>query len=220
MSEPGTNLSVVIPTYNRAGLVPGAIESVLSQAGAAQVIVVDDGSSDDTPAVLAEFGGRIQVVRKRNGGISAARNTGIRAAARPRIAFLDDDDAWTPIHHQTLGTALDEAPNAMAAFGAVEEFNEGGPAQSARSGLLCGAMVARREMFDLVGLFREDLRAGEFIDLVARVREQKLELVVRPEIVLRRRIHASNTTLTDPTGRADYAKVLRAALARRRGEST
>ena len=90
-------ISVVIPTFNRAKVVPAAIESVFAQSHPAmEIIVVDDGSSDDTRQVLASYGDRIRAISQENGGLSAARNTGIRAAICEWVAFLDDDDAYVP----------------------------------------------------------------------------------------------------------------------------
>ena len=91
-------VSVVIPTYNRAGKVCRAIESVLAQTcSTVEVIVVDDGSSDDTRQVLAEaFGHRIRYFPQLNQGASAARNKGIAEARGEWIAFLDSDDEWEP----------------------------------------------------------------------------------------------------------------------------
>jgi glycosyltransferase involved in cell wall biosynthesis len=90
-------VSVVIPTYNSAALVVGAVESVLAQTlPAAEVIVVDDGSTDDTPERLARFGPPVRAVRKPNGGVSAARNRGLAEATGDLIAFLDADDVWYP----------------------------------------------------------------------------------------------------------------------------
>lgn len=96
MSHPPT-ISVVIPTYNRAKVVPKAIESILCQSyPAAEIIVVDDGSKDHTREVLAGYGDRIKAISQVNGGLSAARNTGIRAAKSEWVAFLDDDDEHVP----------------------------------------------------------------------------------------------------------------------------
>lgn len=96
-------VSVVIPAYNYARFVGDAIESAERQSlPPAEIIVVDDGSTDDTPAVLAAFGDRIRVIRQDNAGLSAARNTGIRAAAHPWVAFLDADDTWEPDFLRTL----------------------------------------------------------------------------------------------------------------------
>ncbi|RUM65825.1 MAG: glycosyltransferase family 2 protein [Sulfurospirillum sp.] len=90
-------VTVVIPVYNRAGMVVRAVESVLAQRRKAdQIIVVDDGSTDDTPKALAHFSDRIELVRQPNRGVSAARNRGIALARNRWIAFLDSDDVWHP----------------------------------------------------------------------------------------------------------------------------
>ena len=90
-------ISVVIPTFNRADLVTGAVESVLAQTEPnIEVIVVDDGSTDDTREKLGTFGDRIIAIRQENIGVSSARNRGIRAARGEWVAFLDSDDRWQP----------------------------------------------------------------------------------------------------------------------------
>ena len=90
-------VSVVIPTYNRAETVAAAIASALDQRDPPdEIIVVDDGSSDDTRDVLAAFGERIIAIHQANSGVSGARNTGIRRATGTWIAFLDSDDVWYP----------------------------------------------------------------------------------------------------------------------------
>lgn len=95
--SPGWSVSVVIPTYNRADLLGEAITSALGQTEPpAEVIVVDDGSTDATPGVVARFGGRVRYVPQARAGQSAARNLGASLAAGEFIAMLDSDDAWEP----------------------------------------------------------------------------------------------------------------------------
>jgi glycosyltransferase involved in cell wall biosynthesis len=90
-------ISVVIPAYNRAREVCRAIDSALAQTmPPLEIIVVDDGSTDETPDVLARYGDRIRVVRHANQGVSATRNAGIAIARGDLIAFLDSDDMWMP----------------------------------------------------------------------------------------------------------------------------
>ncbi len=91
-------VTVVIPTYNRAHLLGRAIRSVLSQTARdrCDIVVVDDGSTDQTQAVVAEFGDEVIYLRQRNAGAAAARNAGIRARPNEFIAFLDSDDEWLP----------------------------------------------------------------------------------------------------------------------------
>ncbi len=91
-------VSVIIPTYNRAALVQEAVASVLAQTWREfELIVVDDGSTDDTPEALAPYASRIRLLRRESrGGVSAARNAGMAAARGEWLAFLDSDDLWLP----------------------------------------------------------------------------------------------------------------------------
>jgi glycosyltransferase involved in cell wall biosynthesis len=90
-------VSVIVPTHNRAGLLEQAIDSVLAQTFASfELIVVDDGSTDHTSALLSGYAGRIRIKRQINQGVSAARNLGMAAAAGEFIALLDSDDYWLP----------------------------------------------------------------------------------------------------------------------------
>jgi glycosyltransferase involved in cell wall biosynthesis len=90
-------VSVVIPTYNRGAYVTKAIDSVLAQTYRDhEIIVVDDGSTDNTPGVLHAYRKAVRVIRQDNAGVSAARNAGIKTARSPWVAFLDSDDEWMP----------------------------------------------------------------------------------------------------------------------------
>ncbi len=90
-------VSAVIPAYNAAKYVERAIESVLAQTRKAdEIIVVDDGSTDNTADVVRQFGDKVKFIRQENAGASVARNTGIEAATSEWISFLDADDEWLP----------------------------------------------------------------------------------------------------------------------------
>ena len=96
-SNSGNSVSVVIPTYNRSNMVCEAIDSALSQSlQPHEIIVIDDGSIDDTALVLKKYGNRIRYNRQENKGVSAARNIGLSQATGEYIAFLDSDDLWDP----------------------------------------------------------------------------------------------------------------------------
>src|SRR5438876_4465669 len=100
-------ITAIIPTYNRARLLARAIESILNQTlPPAQVIVVDDGSTDETREVCSRYAGRIDYLYQRNSGASAARNLGIAHARYRWIAFLDSDDYWKQSHLQRLEAAI------------------------------------------------------------------------------------------------------------------
>lgn len=113
----GSAVSVIISTYNRAGLVTRAVRSALAAvAFDDEVIIVDDASTDNTAEALAPFGNRIRYFRmERNGGAGAARNRGVREARSPLVAFLDSDDEWSQ-DRLALGRAvLDAFPEVVLA---------------------------------------------------------------------------------------------------------
>lgn len=92
-----TKVSVIIPTFNRASTIVDAVQSVVDQTyGSTEIIVVDDGSTDETIEKLGVFSSRITLLRQQNSGPSAARNHGVQAASGEILAFLDSDDTWLP----------------------------------------------------------------------------------------------------------------------------
>jgi len=107
------SISVVIPTYNRAGLLPRAVDSALAQTMApAEVLIVDDGSTDDTRAVCAQWRAPVRYIATPNGGVARARNVGIGEARGDWIALLDSDDEWEPDKLAAQCAAFDAAPDA------------------------------------------------------------------------------------------------------------
>ena len=108
-----STISVVIPTYNRAALLPEAIESALGQSYApVEIIVVDDGSKDDTEAVVRRFGAAVRYIPQPNAGVGVARNTGATRASGRWVAFLDSDDAWERDKLALQVAAIRAAPEA------------------------------------------------------------------------------------------------------------
>ena len=118
--------SVVIPTYNYGRFLADAVDSVLAQTVPPhEVIVVDDGSTDDTPAVAARYEGRIQYLRRANAGVSAARNAGLAAATGDWLAFLDADDAWVPTFLEAVRPVCLREPRPAVVFTDYREFGAG-----------------------------------------------------------------------------------------------
>ena len=124
-------VTAAITTYNRAPYLEGAIESVLGQTlGDYELLVVDDGSTDDTEAVLAPYRDRVRAVRQANGGRSAARNTAVREARAPLISFLDSDDRWLPGKLARQVPVLEADPRVAMVHGHVDVVDaEGAPLQ-------------------------------------------------------------------------------------------
>lgn len=107
-------VSVIIPAYNRASTIKACIESVFAQTySPLEIVVVDDGSTDGTLAVLQEYKDKIVLVSQKNAGPSAARNTGVRASSGEIVMFLDSDDLWAPDKTAKQVALLDQVPDAI-----------------------------------------------------------------------------------------------------------
>lgn len=185
MSSPATPVSVIIPTHNRAEFLARAIDSVLSQSYAnLELIVVDDGSTDETPALLASYGENFTVLRQENRGPAAARNAGIRAARHPLLAFLDSDDQFAPDKLAQQVAAMEAQPDLLISHTQETWFRNGrhlnqkkrhakeGGNIFARSLELCvvgmSTVMARRKLFDRIGFFDESFPCCEDYELWLR----------------------------------------------------
>ncbi len=122
-------VSIILPVYNGASTISRALESVFAQSFTDyEVVVVDDGSTDDTASMLAGYGDRIHVLSQTNRGLSAARNAGVRASSGELIAFIDDDDLWMSEKLARCVATLDQDPNCVLAYtGAIRVDLTGTP---------------------------------------------------------------------------------------------
>lgn len=110
-------VSVVIPTYNRANLISDTLRAVLQQTTpAAEIIVIDDGSTDHTSEVVASFGSSVRLLRIQNSGDLAARNIGLRAASSSLVAFCDSDDLWMPEFLSDMTAQWKAEPQLLACY--------------------------------------------------------------------------------------------------------
>ncbi|MBI4572082.1 MAG: glycosyltransferase family 2 protein [candidate division NC10 bacterium] len=183
-----TLVSVIIPTHNRAALVREAIESALNQTyPAREVIVVDDGSTDETPEVLARYGDAIRTVRTANRGCAAARNAGVGVARGQYLAFVDSDDAAPPDRLSLQVPVLDAHPDVGIVYGNSIAFGPDLPGEqvhhpvrpdpdgSVAEGIFFttrigfDSVLLRRAAVEQAGGFDESLRHNEDTDLLLRV---------------------------------------------------
>ncbi len=169
-------ITVVIPTYNRASLLPRALESLRAQTCSDwECIIVDDGSTDDTHKVLKEAfqDKRVRVIRTPNRGPSQARNGGVALASAPLIAFLDSDDEHEP-HHLAYRIEQHQAdPTLMLAFGGtrvvgdewVRDFYDPTQLVHASECTLTSSFTVRTEFLRSLGGFDPSISFGEDADL-------------------------------------------------------
>lgn len=223
-------VSCIIPAYNSARFIDEAIESVLTQTvPVAEIIVVDDGSTDGTVQALARYGERVRVVRQSNAGPAAARNNGIRNSTGAFIAFLDSDDLWKPEKIEVQLARFDANPELQVCFADLFNFRTITPNAPFRDGYEEIAewprvpfspctLLARRAAFDTIGEFDETLRRGEDTEWFVRMMMRKVPYEVLKDVLLWRRVHDQNLTLESPPGPQDVIRVLKIALDRRRAE--
>jgi glycosyltransferase involved in cell wall biosynthesis len=200
------SVSVIIPTYNRGWILGEAIDSVLAQEYSDyELIVVDDGSTDDTQEILDLYGQDIVVFRQPNQGVSAARNLGIAESRAELVAFLDSDDLWLP-QKLTRQVAFFQS-NPVALICQTEEtWVRNGVRVNPKkrhqklagmifepSLALClvspSAVMIRKTLFDTVGLFDESLPACEDYDLWLRVSCRYPVFLIDEPLVIKRGGH-------------------------------
>jgi glycosyltransferase involved in cell wall biosynthesis len=179
-------VSVIIPTYNRGWILREAIDSVLAQDYRDyELIVVDDGSTDDTRQILGSYGRQIIVLQQPNQGVSAARNRGIAESRAQLVAFLDSDDLWLPQKLARQVAFFQSNPEALICQTEETWVRNGVRVNPKKrhqkhtgmifepSLALClvspSAVMIRKPLFDAVGLFDESLPACEDYDLWLRV---------------------------------------------------
>ena len=214
------HLSVIIPVYNGAAFVGRAVESVLSQtAQADEIIVVNDGSHDETAEVLARFESRITVISIPNSGVACARNTGIEASTGEWIAFLDADDVWFPNKLAIQLEAVAAYPqvgfsccnyrhspdillgNHFTQFDRRDGFVFDAPMSKSTLSLMlqwnimgtCSNVIVRRDVLDLVGQFDTSYRQSEDYDLWLRC-ATATDFLLTSEVLLVKETHDSNLT--------------------------
>ena len=203
-------VTVIIPTFNRAALLPKAVESVLAQTFQDfEIVLVDDASSDSTPNVIRGFSDpRIRYVRHdSNRGIAVARNTGVANARGRFIAFLDDDDEWLPVKLERQIEILENSSRSVGAvYSAFEKVDKDtgervAVVRPAKSGHILNELCMRnwigtastvclkRECFEEVGWFDERVTFGEEYDMWIRI-AHRYDFKYLDEILVRYGVHS------------------------------
>jgi glycosyltransferase involved in cell wall biosynthesis len=226
-------VSVIIPTYNTARFVVQAVQSALAQTySPIEVIVVDDGSTDDTRKQLEAFHGRVRYVYQSNGGVGKARNRAIREARGELLAFLDADDEWCPEKIAIQVAALETNARAALVHTDVtyQDVNSGRRFQKYSSRekyqghcyealffanhVNVSTVLVRREQLERAGLFNEvhDIGGCEDLDMWLRLAREN-EFVYEPRPLAIYRLHSANMSLNSLKMNESLLQVLKFALA-------
>jgi glycosyltransferase involved in cell wall biosynthesis len=232
-------VSVVIPAFNAGRYLGEAIESVLAQTYAAvETIVVDDGSSDGTAAIARSYAG-VELIAQENGGPAAARNRGFAASRGEVVAFHDADDLMTPdklavqvgelLASPAIGCVLAEQELLIEEGAELPFWAEGSNVPTvmpAKPEELADepdvhpmTMVVRREVFERIGGFDEEMRAAEDFDWMLRAAEDGVEFARLPRVLLKRRVHPASLTQNAAAGRAGHFLALKKRIERHRARA-
>jgi glycosyltransferase involved in cell wall biosynthesis len=219
-------VSVIIPVYNGERFLAEAIDSVQRQHYAPlEIIVVDDGSSDETAVVARGYGRAVRYVYQPNQGPAAARNRGLALAGGEVIAFLDADDVWADHRLHAQVARLCETPTLKVVLGHTQfmrlaAYQDGRP-QFRPYGdpgvpLQVGCGLYPRAVFDKAGAFNETLRYGEDLDWFIRVRKMRIPIVIMREVTLHYRLHEQNMTRGKHLTEMNYCRVFKMSIDRQR----
>ena len=219
-------LSVILPVFNAGHLLPQAVHSVRSQGfEALEIVIVNDGSTDDTEQVIDRLGPNIRSFHQENRGPAAARNTAIRESRGDIIAMIDADDLWPDGKLALQLDRLHRDSELQVVGGRTELVSYDGTSLGPErfegddrrySTVNLGAALFRRTAFDRVGLFDESLHFSEDQDWFLRAREQGLPMLFLKQVTLIYRRHQGNMTLGKNGHQLMLPEVLRKSLQRRR----
>ncbi len=198
------SVSCVVPVFNGAPYLEEAVASIEAQSwGPIEVIVVDDGSTDATPDVIARLGARVRAIRQDHSGAATARNCGIAAASGSFLAFLDADDLWQPEKIAVQMAQFELRPELDVCLCRTENWwipelqHEADSMASALNDSQTGAfptVLARRGLFERTGLLDERLKHLDMLDWLLRVADAGGIVEHIDGVLVRRRIHFTNTS--------------------------
>jgi glycosyltransferase involved in cell wall biosynthesis len=221
-----TLVSVILPVYNGEKLMTDAIESVLKQSyRPLEIIIVNDGSTDETAKVAARFLGRVRYYYQVNAGPGAARNLGIRKSNGEFIAFIDADDLWPEDKLAAQMRCFEAFPGVEIVQGLINRVKLPNQVKGRLIGAdinfpfiytNLGSMIMRRNVFEKIGYFEENLPFHEDTDFWLRAREAGLLILVQRKLALIYRIHGRNMTTGEDIETTGLLNMVRRSISRRR----
>jgi len=219
--QDNSSVSVVIPVHNGQAFIAEALNSVRAQTlPMKEIIVVNDGSTDQTDHVVASFP-EVILLRQARAGAAAARNTGARRASGDFLAFLDADDLWPGPRIERQLAVLAENPKLDFVSGNTVQFRRDKTnalvlLSEPEASRLPSVLLMRRESFWRAGAFSTDWEVGETIEWWSRAIDVGLQGQPIPETVLLRRRHSENLGRTVKAPERKYLEMLHAVIKRRR----
>jgi glycosyltransferase involved in cell wall biosynthesis len=218
-------VSIIIPVYNYGQFLGAAIDSVMKQSyRPIEVIIVDDGSTDNTSDIAHSYED-VQYVYQPNQGVAVARNTGISKARGKFIAFLDADDTWHPDKLEIQIRHLIEHPDIGINICKIQNFFEPGislgpkiiSALHENDQIGMPTIVTYRDIFDKIGCYDPRYKVSEDFDWFIRAKDAGIKMAILPDILLNRRIHNHNLSIHNPQAcLANRLQIMKESIERQR----
>jgi glycosyltransferase involved in cell wall biosynthesis len=218
-------VSVIVVVSNGERYISSALHSIFEQNYYPFEIIVVDGQSVDHTAAIVQSFKSVKYLRQAEQGLANGRNIGIEAAEGPLIAFLDSDDLWTPhklsvqvdyllqnsVQYVNAWVKMFVEPGYSLKSGYTKKFLE-----QAHIGRTPGTLIARRSVFDIVGLFSADFSIACDAEWFMRANACKIPMFIVPEVLLYKRIHNNNLSSNVSVNKRELMTVIRQSLIRQR----
>lgn len=223
-------ISVIISVYNADRYLSESLDSVLNQSmPAKEIIVINDGSTDQSVKILKSYGKKIKLIDRENKGVPYSINEGLSLVKQPWVAFNDGDDIWAQNKLELQYKYLLKNRDLRILFGMMQQFispelSETDKASiyvpdSPEKALIRPAMLAHQSVFEDHGLFNTTLKVGDFIEWFQRIKENGVKFGFIEEVIYRRRLH-KNSLSSEKGIKDDFLRILKAKLDRAKNLSS
>lgn len=229
MTDDNFRISVIIPVYNCKEYINETIISVLSQSYAPYEIIVIDSSTDGTWEVIRKYASKIRYIFQPKQGIGAARNAGINAAKGNFFAHLDADDIWMKEKLELQREAFLNDPHLDIAGTYMESFFSPELTEDEKKAVYCppdpvpgfsaSAIMVKKEAFFRTGLYETNWKVGQDLSWFIKTKEAGLKEIMIPKVLVRRRLHKTNTDLLNREYAFERVRILKASLDRIRNKN-
>jgi glycosyltransferase involved in cell wall biosynthesis len=219
-------ISVIMAVYNGEKYLRQALDSILNQTQSiSEIIVINDGSTDNTSEILNDYKSNIKVINRENKGPAYSVNEGISISKNDWLCFLDADDLWTNNKLENQYKFSQANPIVKVFLGLSEQFLSDELTEEQKSkialisnpqkGILRSTMLVHRSIFEKTSLFDTTLVFGEFIDWFTKLKEHNIPYLVQDELFHKRRLHPNSLT-SNKEHLSDFAKLIKRKLDRER----
>jgi glycosyltransferase involved in cell wall biosynthesis len=217
------NLSIIVPAYNSEKFINAALDSIFRQSiTPLEILVVDNLSTDKTAELARLYDSPVQVLSCEHQGVSFARNHALSRAKGEWISFLDADDIWADNTLELFFSTIEKDQSLDCVYGCIQNFREhidttgGYFSENPLPAPMPGATMISRSALNTIGSFSETYTMGSVIEWGFRVAEANIQKMALSDVVLHRRIHDTNLCKINKDDKNVYARIVKAALVRRR----